>query len=195
MQKFALYFISSILLVTSAASQAVTLQNGDILMFTTAAGSSISGVGAGGQVFDSAGLDALNGLIIGTAQPTVPDIGSLWTSNVVGVQGNHRTTSAITVIDGSTLDFTGWVMDIGGSDYAFGATQGIASYTFDGTNFTVDYSWDAFTHNGNAGLGPLEVTVYNLHLEGTVVPVPAAVWLFGSGLLGLVGIARRKKAA
>jgi hypothetical protein len=27
------------------------------------------------------------------------------------------------------------------------------------------------------------------------VPVPAAVWLFGSGLLGLIGIARRKKAA
>ena len=28
----------------------------------------------------------------------------------------------------------------------------------------------------------------------TAVPVPAAVWLFGSGLLGLIGIARRKKA-
>ena len=27
------------------------------------------------------------------------------------------------------------------------------------------------------------------------VPVPPAVWLFGSGLIGLVGIARRKKAA
>jgi len=27
-----------------------------------------------------------------------------------------------------------------------------------------------------------------------VVPVPAAVWLFGSGLLGLIGMARRKKA-
>lgn len=26
------------------------------------------------------------------------------------------------------------------------------------------------------------------------VPVPAAVWLFGSGLLGLIGVARRKKA-
>jgi len=28
----------------------------------------------------------------------------------------------------------------------------------------------------------------------TVVPVPAAVWLFGSGLLGLVGIARRRRS-
>ncbi len=27
------------------------------------------------------------------------------------------------------------------------------------------------------------------------VPVPAAVWLFGSGLLGLAGVARRRKAA
>ena len=31
-------------------------------------------------------------------------------------------------------------------------------------------------------------------LAPSVVPVPAAVWLFGSGLLGLVGVARRKTA-
>jgi len=26
----------------------------------------------------------------------------------------------------------------------------------------------------------------------SAVPVPAAMWLFGSGLLGLIGVARRK---
>jgi hypothetical protein len=30
------------------------------------------------------------------------------------------------------------------------------------------------------------------HLEMPAVPVPAAAWLFGTGLLGLVGVARRK---
>ena len=33
------------------------------------------------------------------------------------------------------------------------------------------------------------------NLTYQVVPIPAAVWLFGSGLLGLIGISRRKKAA
>ena len=35
-----------------------------------------------------------------------------------------------------------------------------------------------------------------IYLEGTVstIPVPAAVWLFGSGLIGLAGFSKRKKA-
>ena len=36
--------------------------------------------------------------------------------------------------------------------------------------------------------------VVSTDIINTAVPVPPAVWLFGSGLLGLVGIARRKKA-
>ena len=37
-------------------------------------------------------------------------------------------------------------------------------------------------------------TLMPLTITTSAVPVPAAVWLFGSGLLGLIGIARRKKA-
>ncbi len=50
---------------------------------------------------------------------------------------------------------------------------------------------DGFDLNGaNA------VTSFNATARGmAVVPVPAAVWLFGSGLLGLFGLARRRKHA
>ena len=34
-----------------------------------------------------------------------------------------------------------------------------------------------------------------LRLSVSSIPIPASVWLFGSGLLGLIGISRRKKAA
>lgn len=44
----------------------------------------------------------------------------------------------------------------------------------------------AGTWSVNAAAGTLNYTV-------TAVPVPAAVWLFASGLLGLVGISRRRK--
>lgn len=43
-------------------------------------------------------------------------------------------------------------------------------------------------------LTPGDSVSFTSRFEVQVVPVPAAVWLFGSGLLGLVGIARRKKA-
>lgn len=36
---------------------------------------------------------------------------------------------------------------------------------------------------------------FSFDFEVTTVPVPAAAWLFGSGILGMIGIARRSKAA
>jgi len=51
-------------------------------------------------------------------------------------------------------------------------------------------SFFEFTGNFDATNATVDITT-----ASTVVPVPAAIWLFGSGLLGLVGMARRKKAA
>ena len=51
--------------------------------------------------------------------------------------------------------------------------------------------------SGNEGLrwsGGDENRTHQLVLATSTVPIPAAVWLFGSGLLGLIGIAKRKRA-
>ena len=46
--------------------------------------------------------------------------------------------------------------------------------------------------NGYEGLGVNGNGVYLVRDSISAVPVPAAVWLFGSGLIGLVGVARRQ---
>lgn len=51
---------------------------------------------------------------------------------------------------------------------------------------TIEFEMLVTPNNGGPFL--TEVTL-------TLVPVPAAIWLFGSGLLGLIGMARRKQTA
>ncbi len=73
---------------------------------------------------------------------------------------------------------------------------GAGSLGADQFYYTLDWS-HTITSAENSLFGG---SVADWHLEGVgtlapaAVPVPAAVWLFGSGLLGLVGVARRKKA-
>lgn len=54
---------------------------------------------------------------------------------------------------------------------------------------------DSSEHLGVNGLASYSVphTGEIVFAAATVVPVPAAVWLFGSGLIGLAGLARRKR--
>jgi len=43
--------------------------------------------------------------------------------------------------------------------------------------------------------GGADFVSYSLAGNVSAVPVPAAIWLFGTGLIGLAGIARRKTQA
>ena len=96
----------------------------------------------------------------------------------------------------------------------FGVTTGVGSTSGEewGINFIADSNW--FTDTSTIPVLPPALS-YNILLQadeydssgasiGTVlalanldsvsaVPVPAAVWLFSSGLIGIIGIARRKK--
>ncbi len=91
-------------------------------------------------------------------------------------------------VDGSGVDIAG-VLDNG---------TGIAVVTCaldcaEGDTYTLDYTATAARVDPTIGFGGVP---YSLHLEGVIssVPVPAAIWLFGSGLLGLAGVVRRRKS-
>jgi hypothetical protein len=45
----------------------------------------------------------------------------------------------------------------------------------------------------NNGRFEMTNTFRRVYADFSPIPVPAAVWLFGSGLLGLIGVARRRK--
>ena len=47
-------------------------------------------------------------------------------------------------------------------------------------------------YNVNTGMFDVNTTSMGVDLVVTFVPVPAAVWLFGSGLIGLLTVARRR---
>lgn len=72
------------------------------------------------------------------------------------------------------------------------SSPGYAVWLFDGATAASDAgTWlVAWTNNNGKPRDLSHLSIY----APTVIPVPAAVWLFGSGLLGLVGIARRKRA-
>jgi len=69
--------------------------------------------------------------------------------------------------------------------------------THDTVDFEIDLAGTGLLDGSELALR-WEFTCANDVIEGAVdvpaVPVPAAVWLFGSGLIGLIGIARRKRS-
>jgi hypothetical protein len=96
---------------------------------------------------------------------------------------------------------------IGDFDVWSDATSSVDTNTYDPFSGEFVYSWSdmatatwadlSFPLNGLNGTDA-DIS-YTFEIIGyasvETVPVPAAVWLFGSGLVSLIGIARRRKAA
>ena len=91
--------------------------------------------------------------------------------------------------DVSLLDFcTLELADLSGWDSI------LMSTTISGLNVSDnDYFYLRWTTDDDAGLGARDEFGLD-NISVSAIPVPAAVWLFGSGLIGLIGIARRKKS-
>ena len=91
-----------------------------------------------------------------------------------------------------TVDMSSWEVMWNGTAFEQG---GIATGTYNALTGEYVLDWSSLIEGG-AFSG---VTGF-WHLEGVIsetspVPVPAAVWLFGSGLIGLFGVARKKVKA
>lgn len=180
------------------------VQNDGLILGTTQSASG-SHTGAPGCTPPGTGTDPC------TAGSETAGIDQPWT--FFGSTGLDYTTNATNVLSASgntaTVDFSGWTVTWNGiaaipmNSGAWGTNaNGVADITCNvdcavGDTYVLDYT--ATVPAGDAsGFGGVS---YQLHLEGSIaagavsaVPVPAAAWLFGSGLLGLVGVARRKKA-
>ena len=81
--------------------------------------------------------------------------------------------------------------DLGCSGYTF--TEGIGRLQWDGVYghaYTLDFA-STVPDGDPSGFGGVH---FYTHLEGTVVPEPAAVWMFGAGLLVLLGMARARRS-
>ena len=121
---------------------------------------------------------AHSGTTFGPGTYTIPTIeGGTYTGIVVGA---GQTGGHILFNWGATTNID--VVNVWDTDGSTACAQQYCSSDIDG--------------DGIRGIGMIDGAFpgFNANFDFTVVPVPAAVWLFGSGLLGLVGVARRRKA-
>ena len=113
-------------------------------------------------------------------------------NNLFGFVDILALNSGLSGDDATGLDLSNFAVDYNGTVIGQAPDAGTLVQNFDPVAGTFSADWQALIvggpFNGNTGYW---------HMEGTysAVPIPAAAWLLGSGLLGLVTVGRRKKAA
>ena len=172
--------------------------------FTVGAYSGIAYTGTPGGLFNTGGAVADSGTVsdagqldlgfqgrTGTAQFFPQYAGNAWNidpfGNGTGGGGYEGfTTSSDSHVDPNDPATT--ILTLTGTNLSLvGSAGGIGTWAGELVSVgNVGTQWGAFT-------GTPYTERYNIEVTGPVVPVPAAVWLFGSGLIGLVGVARRRR--
>ena len=122
---------------------------------------------------------------------------SIWNvdnSATIAGQGDATSGALDVLTTGSDTNWTpGTPGTVSGSGSGSALTGGAGTWTGTVVNFgNVGAAWTAF--DGTPYSEKFNVTLNGVAAPPPEIPVPAAVWLFGSGLLGLVGVARRKKS-
>jgi hypothetical protein len=163
---------------------------------------SVSGAGfkkPGGFVALFDDLNAVGGNIAqGLVQPTLQTIGAGFESDFTYLKATYT--------PGSGGKVYAWA-DGGQSGNVWGAaTGGVGGSTdlygqeFDQAGIALGTTNTLYGLTGNGGPGQMQSYILGgltVKADGTLssVPLPAAVWLLGSGLLGLFGVGRRRAAA
>ena len=106
-----------------------------------------------------------------------------------------RTGKALTVEGFGADDGVGLLETRDGALHEWQATWGIKVAAGGLVNMGLELQNNLFATTSNDGERAWiekKISAVEVGVSTTVIPVPAAVWLFGSGLLGLVGVARRR---
>ncbi len=125
-----------------------------------------------------------NGAVIADVGSAVPASDGTINPNTSQPLNQGPAPLAVTTLNTSTLCLLG--IDCIGN--AFSGGEPFTDYGVSGSPM-IDGPFTGLNVNFDIGSGN-SLTVLNV----SAVPVPATVWLFGSGLIGLIGIAKRKKA-
>ena len=81
-----------------------------------------------------------------------------------------------------------------GVEVNFGKAGRLSKWTFLGVIDAAGFSSFEFREIDGKGAQGIFIFADDITFGVSAVPVPAAAWLFGSGLIGFIGIARRKKS-
>ena len=168
------------------------------------AGAGYNDVGFDGRLIIDAQISSKGVLKSRTSTFGVYSSDAMFGSNTVDydcsqVSGGKRKETVcqtgVLVYGGDLLDF-GWSGSQGLLEFSIGNLAGWAFDQWEDPTTQATHTEHILLDVGVFDLGGVaRVRTFNAVADGfAVVPVPAAVWLFGSGLLGLAGFARRKRA-